>query len=112
MYIFFIVLIVVLFAIILIKFFNEKEKEKNFIENHKQIQPGMSKMTVISILGDSYTQSYLKNGVEKLEWRYRRNGTSGRVAKGMYVHQSSYTRRISVKFKEGKAIEINSLNMD
>lgn len=112
MYIFFIILIVVVFAIIFIKSFLEKGKENSFIENHKQIQPGMSKMTVIGILGNSYTQSYLKNGVEKLEWRYRRNGTSARVGKGVYVHSASYTRRISVKFKDGKVIEINSLNMD
>ena len=90
----------------------QKEKENRFIENHKKILPGMTKAQVLSILGNQYTQSYLKNNVEKLEWRYRMPGYTGRIAKDAYVHTSAFTRRISVKFKDNRVIEVNSLNMD
>ncbi len=90
----------------------QKKKEDEFIQNHRKIHVGMTRMQVIDILGDNFTQSCLKNDVEKLEWRYRRNGYTGRIARGAYIHTSSLTRRISVKFKEGKVIEVNSINMD
>ena len=90
----------------------EQEASRAFIENHKKIHPGMTKVQVINILGSNYTQSYLKSGIEKLEWRHRQVGYSGRIAKGAYVHTSSLTRRISVKFKDNVVVEVNCLNMD
>ena len=115
MYIYIIPMVVPLAAAILIKLIvvsSEKAKKKTFIENHQQLLPGMSKMAVIRIMGDSYTQSYLQNGIEKLEWTYRHRGASTRVNRRMYVYPNSYTIRVSVKFKDGKVIEVNSLNMD
>ena len=90
----------------------EKEAENNYVCAARTIRAGMTKDDVISILGNDYTYSLLKNGIEKYEWRYRKNGYSYRVAKGVSMRQSGYTRRISVKFKDGIVIEINSLNMD
>lgn len=90
----------------------EKQKATEFIENHKKISIGMTKTQIISIMGDRYTRSCLKNNIEKLEWRYRHAGYTGRIAKGAYVHTGSLTRKISVKFKDNKAIEINCINMD
>lgn len=92
--------------------FSVRRQETKFIENHKKIFPGMSKTQVIDILGTQYTQSFLKNNVEKLEWRFRRSGYSSRIAKGAYVHTGSLARKISVKFKNEIVIEVNSLNMD
>jgi hypothetical protein len=91
---------------------HEREKEVDFIENHKKIYPGMPKTQVLNLMGPNYTQSILKSGIEKLEWRYRHAGYTGRVAKGSYVHVSSLTRKISVKFKDGVVVEVNALNMD
>jgi hypothetical protein len=90
----------------------EQEAESNYIDSARKIRAGMTKDDVISILGNDYTYSLLKNGIEKYEWRYRKNGYSYRVAKGVSMRQSGYTRRISVKFKDGIVVEINSLNMD
>lgn len=90
----------------------ERKREVDFIHNHKLIHQGMSKKEVIDLLGRNYTKSVLKSGIEKLEWRYRHNGYTGRVAKGAYVHSGAITRRISVKFVDGKCIEINCLNME
>ena len=101
-----------LVSLMLFSVSKQKEKEKKFIENHRKIQPGMSKAQVLGILGNQYTQSYLKNNIEKLEWRYRLPGYTGRIAKGAYMHTSALTRRISVKFKDNRVIEVNSLNMD
>ena len=97
---------------ILLLVFARKAKEQEFIENHRRIHPGMEKSQVICILGDNYTQSYLKNDIEKLEWRFRNPGYTSRVAKGVYVHSGSVTRRISVKFKNNRVIEVHSLNME
>ena len=88
------------------------KNEKKFIENSKKIYPGMSKEDVVEILGDRYSQSYLKNDIEKLEWKWRHGGYSSRVAKGVYVHSGSFTRKVSVSFQNGKVMEVNSLNMD
>lgn len=102
-----------IFAFIIIKASLEERKNAlRFIENHKKIKCGMNKSQVVNILGNTYTQSYLKNGIEKLEWRYRHAGYTGRVAKGYYVHSGQLTRKISVKFKDDIVIEVKSLNMD
>lgn len=92
--------------------FARKAKEQEFVENHRRIRPGMEKSQVIYILGDNYTQSYLKNNIEKLEWRFRNPGYTGRVAKGAYIHTGSVTRKISVKIQNNRVIEVHSLNMD
>ncbi|MBQ8624617.1 MAG: outer membrane protein assembly factor BamE [Agathobacter sp.] len=90
----------------------EREIVTNFIENYKQIRPGMTKTQVIYLLGDRYTHSYLKNGIEKLEWKYRHVGQTARVSKGYYVHSGQLTRKVSVKFQNDVVVEINALNMD
>lgn len=101
-----------LFAFAIYVTVKEKKAETDFVYAARSVRAGMSKQDVIFILGSDYSYSLLKNGIEKLEWRYRKKGHSYRVAKGVRAHQSGYTRRISVKFKDGVVIEINSLNMD
>ena len=91
---------------------SRKTEEDEFVANHRKIRPGMTKISVVSILGNNYTQSYLKDGTEKLEWRFRNAGYTGRVAKGLYMHTGSLTRRISVYVKGGRVVEVKSLNMD
>ncbi len=103
---------ILLGIVVFIPIFLAKKKEDEFCEKHREIRPGMLKNEVVYLLGDQYTISYLKNGVEKLEWRYRHSGYTGRVARGVYAHSSSFTRKISVKFKNDRVIEVNSLNMD
>lgn len=90
----------------------QKRIENDFVDSARAIRKGMTKSEVVAILGSDYSYSSLKNGVEKYEWRYRKNGYSYRVAKGVSMRQSGYTRRISVKFKDGVVIETSSLNMD
>lgn len=90
----------------------QKQEENDYINSARSIRAGMKKSEVIDILGSDYTYSLLKNGIEKYEWRYRKGGYSYRVAKGVRAHQSGYTRRISVKFKDEIVVEINSLNLD
>lgn len=91
--------------------YNQKV-ENDFVDSARMIRKGMTKSEVVAILGSDYSYSCLKNGVEKYEWRYRKKGYSYRVAKGVSMRQSGYTRRISVKFKDGVVIETSSLNMD
>lgn len=90
----------------------QKRIENDFVDSARSIRKGMTKSEVVAILGSDYSYSCLKNGVEKYEWRYRKNGYSYRVAKGVSMRQSGYTRRISVKFKDGVVLETSSLNMD
>lgn len=86
--------------------------EQDFIYSARRIRAGMSKEDVLTIMGYDYTYSALKGGIEKYEWRFRKNGYSYRVAKGVSARQSGYTRRISVKFKDGVVIETSAINMD
>ena len=87
-------------------------KKEQFTQNYKQIDYGMSKEEVIQILGEKYTKSLLKGGIEKLEWRMDTLGSSFRVAKGMYVHSNGKVRKVSIKFKDDKVIEVNAVNME
>ena len=86
-------------------------KREEFTKNYKQIDYGMSKEEVIQILGEKYTKSLLKGGIEKLEWRMDTLGASFRIAKGTYVHSHGQVRKVSVKFKDDKVIEVNAVNM-
>ena len=104
--------ILLLIVIVLYSASKKKEQEERFIRNHRKIFPGMTKAQVIGILGTQYTQSYLQNNVEKLEWKFRRAGYSARIAQGAYMHTGTLTRKISVKFKDNCVIEVKSLNMD
>lgn len=89
-----------------------RQMEDDFIHAARRIRAGMTMSDVLNIMGDDYTYSALKNGIEKYEWRYRKNGYSYRVSKGVSMRQSGYTRRISVKFQKGVVIETSSINMD
>ena len=97
---------------VMVYLFDEKKKEEEFCEKYREICVGMLKNQVIFILGDNYTVSYLKNDIEKLEWRYRHMGFTGRVTEGVYAHSGSFTRRVSVKIKDNRVVEVNSINMD
>ena len=103
---------VLLGIIIFIPILLFKNEEDEFCEVSRKIRPGMFKNEVIYLLGDNYTISYYKNGVEKLEWRYYHNGYAGRVANGFYVHSESFTRRIRVTIQKERVVEVKSLNLD
>ena len=113
------ILMSVVLIIVLVVFFwffrysesRTKKKEKSFIDSHRKIRPGMGKLEVLAILGEEYTQSYLQNDIEKLEWQYRQAGV-GVLLNGLFVSEDSYTRRISVFFKNDFVIEVHSFNMD
>lgn len=100
---------IVLLAVLSIR---NRQAENDFIESARRVRAGMTMDDVIIIMGSDFTYSALKSGIEKLEWRYRKNGYSYRVGRGVSMRQSGYTRRISVKFKNRVVIEISSLNMD
>ena len=89
----------------------------NFLNGYKQIQLGMSMDQVSEILGKNYTESILKNGVTKWEWRFREAGystrTYNRVARtSTGTSVSGFTRRATVKFKDGEVIEKNGINLN
>ena len=103
---------ILLGIVVCIPVFLNKNKEDEFCKKHREVYIGMYKEDVIDLMGENYTISYLKNNIEKLEWRYRHSGYTGRVAKGVYAHSSSFTRKISVFIQDGKVVEVKSLNMD
>lgn len=72
---------------------------------------------VSAILGNNYTESILKDGVTKWEWRLQEAGHSTRYYNRLTrtssgSSTSGFTRRATVKFKDGKAIEKSGLNLD
>lgn len=107
-----IVLIVLLLGGFFVYLLYLRSKESDFIENYKKINYGMSKEDVIELLGDGYTKSLLKGGVEKLEWRIDKSGATVRVASGVYMHSRGKVRKVTVKFQDNKVIELNALNME
>ena len=94
------------------EYYVEKRKEETFVNNHREIRIGMKEEEVFCILGRNYSQSLLKDGTVKYEWRYRHQGYSQYVGAGMREHHSSFTRKISVKIKNGIVVETKTLNMD
>lgn len=95
------VIFVIIFIISRTVFSAGLKKEREFCDKCKQIRPGMSKFKTIQLLGDRYSPSYLQDGVERLEWSWRRQG----------VFQT-LTRKIIIIFECDKAVEIITENID
>ena len=91
--------------------FERKKKVKEFCRKHREVKIGMTKSAVIALYGDKFTISYLQDGTEKLEWAYHRRGV-GHVYQDTITYYNSLTRKISVKFKNNRVIEVKSQNMD
>lgn len=90
--------------------------DSSSITNFYQIQVGMTKSQVISLMGGGFSTSLLKNGDEKLEWKVREKGSSTRayIAKGFSVGttDSAFTRSAVVVFRDGYVVEKTSNNLD
>lgn len=87
-----------------------KRKKGEFAKNAKSIRLGMFKSDVITIMGDSYSRSYLRDGLEKLEWCYREDG-SGVMVNGVFIVTEGVVARVSVIFQNYKVIEVNLDNV-
>ncbi len=91
------------------------QKNVNFIDVFNSIRIGDSKTSVISKLGSNCTQSFLKDGTEKYDWRIRVNGGSSSFyhqGAGVTNHTSGYVIRMTIKFRNGVVIEKLSNNTD
>lgn len=73
----------------------------NSLKEYTKIKIGMSKDKVLSIMGSGYTVSRLKNSI-KYEWKI--NG-------GKYNNIKLKTMRVAVYFKNGKVVDIKTLNI-
>ena len=71
------------------------------LKEYTKIKVGMSKDKVLSIMGSGYTVSRLKNSV-KYEWK---------IGGGKYNNIKLKTVRVDVYFKNGKVIDIKTLNI-
>ena len=118
------VVVVSLVLAIVLSSVTVKKKAKsraNFINGYKQIKLGMTMDEVSAILGNNYTESLLKNGVTKWDWRFQEAGHSTRyhyhlsgtgTSTSTSSSTSGFTRRATVKFKDGVVIEKSGLNLD
>ncbi len=85
-----------------------------FKNNAKQIEVGMSKSTVIDIMGPKYSRSIEKNGDEILEWVKRKSGGGIIWAPrgvGFHSNNPGYEMTITVTFNQGKAIAVSTHNI-
>lgn len=112
-----IVFIVVLVLILIIGFaynlvqkylFNKRLNEQ--IQNYNSIPLGMKKQEALNLLGNDFSYSMLKDGVEKYEWKVvMQNSMYGNDFK---KHKSKYTVNMTLKFKNGVVIEKKGNNLD
>ena len=90
--------------------------DSSSIGNFYQVQVGMTKTQVISLMGGGFSVCLLKNGDEKLEWKVRETGTSvrGHIGYGASVGKTSgtFTRSAVVIFRDGDVVEKTSNTLD
>ncbi len=108
-----ILLCCIIFAVIQQYKFNKKLDTK--IENYNKIFIGMSKKDAVNLLGNDFVVSFLKDGMEKYEWKIKIPGSNwGSSAKGVSVrhHKAGYTVSMTLKFKNGVVVEKKGNNLD
>ena len=106
-----VLLIIVLIVAVFILCYKSQKKINNTIDNYNNnICIGDSKERVISILGNNFTYSVLKDGTEKLVYKIQSSG-SFRI-KGTGTTQYIPVKKITIKLKDGKVISKEGLNLD
>jgi hypothetical protein len=88
----------IVFIIVSKRLRKAKDKQQDWCERCKRIRPGMTKSQVTQILGSDYTPSYLQNGIEIMEYSW-------------YIYLRAI-RKISIKIKNDRVIEVNSTNLN
>ena len=108
---FLILLMIVLTVIIFVLCYTSQKKMNNTINDYNNnICIGDSREKVISILGNNFTYSVLKDGTEKLVYKIQNSG-SIRI-KGTGVTQYMPVKKITIKLKDGKVISKEGLNLN
>lgn len=98
-------------VIIAITCYISQNEINNAIDSYNSdICIGDSKEKVISIPGNNFTHSVLKDGTEKLVYKLQNSG-SFRV-KGTGITQYVPVKKITIKLKDGKVISKEGLNLD
>lgn len=92
---------------------NFSKKMNSMIESYNSIAIGMSKQQVLDLMGEDYNFSFLKNGIEKYEWKYKVAGVSySSGISGIRHYRSGYTIKMTIKFKDGIVFEKTGNNLD
>ncbi len=116
-YTFFNYLIVSLFVFIAICFALlifiaiKNQKKISQLQRSEEIQIGMPEREMLSIMGDGYTKSLLKNNRVKYEWRI--NGRSyGSSYNGVSVRSYSGVKKVGIYVKDGLVEEVRGFNLN
>lgn len=88
----------------------DEPKVRPSLKRYIEIELGDSTSKVISCLGNNYTRDLLSNGVVRLTWKEVYGGSSFGVS-GMRFYDPQVTKKVVVKFKDNKVIELRANNL-
>lgn len=88
----------------------KKRKREEQLGQYWQVYQGMPELEMLTIMGNDYSRSLLKNDRIKYEWRI--NGTSyGSSFKGISFRGYSGVKKVSIYVWHGHVEEVRTLNI-
>ena len=88
------------------------DKPKPSLTRYQEIEIGDTVDETIEVLGTNYTRDLLANGVIRLTWKEVQGGSSyGIRGSGMRFYNPQVTKKVVVKFKDNKVIELKANNL-
>ncbi len=88
---------------------NEKKKLMQ-LQRYWDVDIGMSEYEMLSIMGDGYNRSLLKNNRIKYEWRINAK-SYGSSYKGFSTRTYSGVKKVTIYIKDGYVEEIKPFNV-
>ena len=85
-------------------------QRRNQLKRYIQISIGMTETEMLSIMGDGYNVSSLKNNRKKYEWRINAS-SSGSYGHGVSFRSYTGVRRVTIYTKNGFVEEIRPYNV-
>ena len=100
--------LLVFYAIYLSASINKKKIEQ--LQKYWDVKIGMSESKMLSIMGEGYNRSLLKNNRIKYEWRI--NASSyGSSYKGFSTRSYSGVKKVTIYVKNGQVEEVKPYNV-
>ena len=85
-------------------------KEEEQLAQYWRVYQGMPEFEMLTVMGDGYSRSLLRNGRVKYEWRI--DATSyGSSYKGVSFRSYSGVKKVSIYVQNGHVEEVRTLNV-
>ena len=101
-------IVLLIYALYLSASINRKKLEQ--LQKYRDVKIGMSEQRMLSIMGQGYNRSLLKNNRIKYEWRI--NASSyGSSYKGFSTRSYSGVKKVTIYVKNGQVEEVKPYNV-